>query len=259
MSNEDFFKERVWTNVLGTTCIKCHSDDGQAKDSKFILRDAKWGPDYLENNLVVFESLAKLEYEGTPWILLKPTQDKGVVHGGLQQLDKGSQEYKDFEEMIDRLANPVSCDDDDGDADQFFDGVQLLDEVATLRKATLSIVGRVPTLEEEQRVRDGGFAALDTVLDEMMTEDAFYDRLKEIYNDHLLTDRYYPDTMAIDLLGAQGDEANPVYPSAYWFEDLPDGEREVAARFSNQAVAREALELVAYVVRNNKPFTEILT
>src|SRR5688500_4008044 len=126
VSNEDFFKERVWTNVLSTTCIKCHTDTGQAKDSNFILRDAKWGPDYLENNLVVFESLAKLEYEGTPWILLKPTQDKGVVHGGLQQLDKGSQEYKDFQEMIERLADPVSCNDDDGDADQFFDGVQLL-------------------------------------------------------------------------------------------------------------------------------------
>ncbi len=259
VSNEDFFQERVWTNVLSTTCIKCHTDTGQAKDSKFILRDSKWGPDYLENNLEVFESLAKLEYEGTPWILLKPTQDKGVTHGGAMQLDKGSQEYKDFEEMIDRLANPVSCDEDDGDADQFFDGVQLLDEVATLRKASLSIVGRVPTLEEEQRVRDGGFEALDAVLDEMMTEDAFFDRLKEIYNDHLLTDRYYPDTMAIDLLGAQGDDDNPTYPSAYWFEELPEDQRDAAARSSNQAVAREALELIAHVVRENKPFTEILT
>jgi Protein of unknown function (DUF1592) len=259
VSNEDFFKERVWTNVLSTTCMKCHTDTGQAKDSKFILRDAKWGPDYLENNLEVFESLAKLEYEGTPWILLKPTQDKGVTHGGLMQLDKGSQEYKDFQEMIERLENPVACDDDDGSTDEFFDGVQLLDEVATLRKASLSIVGRVPTLEEEQRVRDGGFEALDVVLDEMMTEDAFYERLKEIYNDRILTDRYYPDTMAIDLLGAQGDEDHPVYPSAYWFEDLPEDERDAAARFSNQAVAREALELISYVVQNNKPFTEILT
>lgn len=259
VSNEDFFNEKIWTNVLSQKCIKCHIIGGQAEDSKFILRDSKWGPDYLENNLEVFESLAKLEFEGTPWILLKPTQDKGVTHEGAMQLEKGSQEYKDFQEMIDRLENPVSCDDDGDDVEQFFDGVQMLDEVATLRKASLSIVGRVPTLEEEQRVRDGGFEALDLVLDEMMTQDEFYDRLIEIYNDNVLTDRYYPDTMAIDLLAAQGDDDNPTYPNAYWFDELPEEQRDVAARFSNQAVAREALQLIAYVVRNDKPFSEILT
>ncbi|MBX7079937.1 MAG: DUF1592 domain-containing protein [Nannocystaceae bacterium] len=258
VSNEDFFKEKVWANILGTTCIKCHSDTGAAKDSSFILRDAKWGPDYLENNLEVFESMAKLEYEGVPWILVKPSMDKGIAHGGNMQLDKGSEEYKAFQAMIERLDNPVTCEDDGDDEATFFAGVELLDEVATLRKASLSIVGRLPSPEEEQRVRDGGFEALDAVLDEMMSEDAFYDRLKEIYNDHFLTDRYYPDTMALDLLEAQNmDEDNPVYPYVRWYENEADP--DTAGRFSNQAVAREPLELIAHVVKENKPFTEILT
>ncbi|HET6582685.1 MAG TPA: DUF1592 domain-containing protein [Nannocystaceae bacterium] len=265
-SNEDFFKEKVWTNTLAVKCIKCHTDTGQAKDSKFILRDAAWGPNYMENNLEVFTSLAKLEYEGTPWILLKPSMQ--IDHEGLMQIEKGGEEYKAFQEMIDRLANPVACEDDGSAEQEFFAGVELLDEVATLRKASLSIVGRVPTLEEEQEVRDGGFEALDSVLDGMMTEQAFFDRLIEVYNDHFLTDRYYDrggggQTPALDLLENQevgeDDQAQPVYPNVRWYDSLPEGEMEIAAQASNNAVARESLELIAHVVRNELPFTEILT
>ena len=261
ISNEDFFKEKVWANILGAEggCISCHNPGGAAKDAAFILRDAAWGPDYIENNLKVFESMAKLEYDGVPWILAKPSQDKGIVHGGQMQLEKGSEKYKAFESMIERIAEPVSCDDEaDGEA-EFFSGVELLDEVATLRKASLSIVGRVPTLEEEQRVRDGGFEALDEILGEMMTEDEFFTRLKEIYNDHFLTDRYYPNTAALDVLESLGEDESPVYPNVRWYEGLPEAEAETAGRFSNQAISRESLELVAHVVRNNLPFTEILT
>ncbi len=264
VSNEDYFKEKVWANIMGAEqggCISCHSSAGAAKDSAFVLRDAAWGPDYIENNLKVFESMAKLEYDGVPWILAKPSQDKGIAHGGAVQLEKGSDRYKAFQGMIDRIAEPVSCDDDGNDEVEFFEGVELLDEVATLRKASLSMVGRVPTLEEEQRVRDGGFTAVDEILDEMMTEDEFYTRLIEIYNDHFLTDRYYPGTAAIDVLASLGEDESPVYPNARWFEDagLSDEEADTAARFSNQAIARESLQLVAHVVRNNLPFTEILT
>ncbi len=260
VSNEQFFKQTVYTNILDAKCSKCHTEGGDAKESKFILRGPEWGPDYLENNLEVFESLAKLQYEGKPWILLKPTNQ--VEHGGLEQFKKGSDEYNALAEMVERIENPVACEDDGQSQEEFFEGVQLLDEVATLRKASLSIVGRVPTLEEEQRVRDGGFEALDMVLDEMMTEEAFFDRLKEIYNDHFLTDRYYPRTDALDILeGLTVDDNSdtPLYPNARWYDGLPEEEADTASRFSNQAIAREAVELVAYVVRNDRPFTEILT
>ncbi len=261
ISNEDYFKEKVWANILGKDggCISCHNPGGAAKDAAFILRDAAWGPDYIENNLEVFESMARLEYDGVPWILAKPSQDKGIVHGGAAQLEKGSEDYKAFEGMIERLANPVSCEENGAEQEEFFDGVELLDEVATLRKTSLSLVGRMPTLEEEQRVRDGGFVALDEVIDEMMTEEEFYTRLKEIYNDHFLTDRYYPGTTALDVLESLGGDDNPSYPNVRWFEELGADEADTAARFSNQAIARESLELVAHVVRNNLPFTEILT
>lgn len=256
VSNETFFKEQIWVKTLSQKCISCHTTEGAAKDSSFILRKSDWGPDYIEQNYNVFEQMAKLRYDGEPWILMKPTNR--IEHGGLVQFEVDDETYKDFQEMIDRIAEPVTCDDEADPSEEFFAGVELLDEVQTLRKATLALVGRLPSAEEEQRVRDGGFEALDLVLDEMMTEDAFFERLTEIYNDKFLTDRYYPDTMAIDLLNQEAEEG-PTYPGAYWFDSLPEDQIEAAAGFTNKAVARESLALINHVVRNDLPYSEILT
>ncbi|MCA9650998.1 MAG: hypothetical protein KC501_13870 [Myxococcales bacterium] len=257
VSNEQFFQEQVYIKTLATKCASCHSTTGDAKDTSFILRDSNWGPDYLEQNLSVFEQMAKLEYDGVPWILAKPTN--AVDHFGGEQFRTDSDEYAAFREMVDRINDPVACDEVDV-AEEFFDGVELLDEVATLRKASLALVGRMPTIEEEQAVRDGGFEALDGVLDQMMTQDAFYERLIEIYNDHFLTDRYYPDTRALDLLAGLSDSNDePLYPNMFWFDVLPEEEAMEAETFANKGLSRESLQLIAYVVRNNRPYTEVLT
>lgn len=256
VSNEQFFQEKV--NVtLTSRCYACHNSTGDAKDTSFILRDSNYGPDYIEQNMSVFEQMAKLKYDGVPWILAKPTN--AVDHFGGEQFRSDSEEYEIFSEMVSRVDDPVVCEDVDI-AEEFFDGVELLGEVATLRKASLALVGRMPTIEEEQAVRDGGFEALDTVLDQMMNEEAFYDRLVEIYNDHFLTDRYYPDTRALDLLsGIVDGNDQQLYPNLFWFDALPEEQAMEAEEFANEGIARASLELIAYVVRNNRPYTEVVT
>ncbi|MEM7154750.1 MAG: DUF1592 domain-containing protein [Myxococcota bacterium] len=257
LSNEQFFQEKIYAPTLTVRCISCHNDVGEASNTSFILRGSESGPDYLEQNLKVFEQMAKLEYDGVPWILAKPSN--AVDHFGGEQFRTDSEEYAAFQEMIERIDNPVTCEETDV-TEEFFDGVELLDEVATLRKASLALVGRLPTVEEEQLVRDGGFEALDTVLDDMMTDERFLDRVIEIFNDSFLTDRYYPTTRALDLLAGLTDENdNQIYPNVYWYDELPDEEAALAESFSNRALARESLQLVAHVVRNDLPFTEVLT
>lgn len=261
VSNEQFFQEEIYVKTLAVKCVGCHNPTGAGKDTSFILRGSEWGPDYLEQNLEVFTQMSRLEYDGVPWILAKPTAS--VAHGGELQFAKDSDEYNAFADMIARIDEPVACDDSNV-TEEFFDGVELLDAVATLRKASLALVGRLPTIEEEQLVRDGGFDALDTVIDQLMTDEVFYDRIIEIYNDHFLTDRYYPDTRATDLLGGlaipndNGDDI-PVYPDMFWYENLPEEEMLTAEEFANKGLSRQSLELVAHVVRNELPFTEILT
>lgn len=255
-SNERFFQENIQP-VLTEKCSACHNPSGAAKDTSFILRTSDWGPDYIEQNLEVFSQMSRLKFDGLPWILAKPS--KTVDHGGDLQLEKDSDAYAAFQEMVERVENPVVC--DEGDAtEEFFDGVVMLDDVQALRKASLALVGRLPTIDEEQQVRDGGVEALDAVLDQMMTDEVFYDRIVEIYNDHFLTDRYYPGTEAIDLLGGLTDSNdNPIYPSLFWYEGLPEEEMLQMEEFTNKGISRQSLELVAYVVRNDLPFTEILT
>jgi len=254
-TDAEFFQERVYSPILAVDCVNCHNEQGEAKDTSFILRGSEWGPNYIEQNLEMFTQLAKLEFEGTPWILLKPSMgNEAIPHGGGLRFAADSEQYQTFQEMVQRIDAPTEC-NDTAEGEDFFAGVELLDEVATLRKATLSLVGRLPTLDEEQTVRDEGFAGLDAVLDRVMEDGAFYDRLKEIYNDHFLTDRYYDGTNAIDLLDGED------YPTRYWFDELGENDpvRGEAREFANRAVAREPLELVAHVVRGNLPYTEVLT
>jgi hypothetical protein len=85
-----------------------------------------------------------------------------------------------------------------------------------------------------------------------MKEDAFSERIKEIFNDVFLTDRYMGySSYAANLL----NKAH--FPNAgdAWFETLSSADKTRA----NKALAREPLELVAHIVKHDKPFTEIVT
>ncbi|MBL9100733.1 MAG: DUF1588 domain-containing protein [Myxococcales bacterium] len=250
VSTADFFRDEVWTPTLKAKCVSCHTNSGAAKHSKFILLPEQV-PGYLDSNMKTMQDLARYEIDGKPLILAKPTQD-GVTHGGAMQLETGSEQYDAIAELLRRFDNPVEC-EDQINVGGYFDNVEQLDEVETLRKATLALVGRLPTEAEIEQVRDLGIDSLDPVLDQIFAEEAFYDRLTEIYNDVFLTDRYYNNTDAVALI-------NPdKYPS-YWFEGIDDdGLRDEAARATNKGLAREAINLVNHVVRSDRPYTEILT
>ncbi|MEQ8956276.1 MAG: DUF1592 domain-containing protein, partial [Gammaproteobacteria bacterium] len=136
--------------------------------------------------------------------------------------------------------------------------IQTMGNGDALRRAAQQLVSRLPTLAEFQLAATGT-DGLRSAVQGMMTEDGFYDRLAEIFNDYLLTDKYHSrngSDHAIRLLSR--DE----FPSLYWFD--PDKNNrsenfEDVRRATNNGVAREPLALINHVVRNNLPFTEILT
>lgn len=245
-----FFNEHVWTPVMSTTCIACHNPQGAARDSRLVLIDANQ-PGYLEANLAVLEDVAGLERNGVSILLIKPTG--GDNHGGGPQITEDSEAYASLAALVDRFKNPVACEDQTEAVD--FDDVVLMDPQQTLRKATIVLGGRLPTADETDRVLAGGEEALGELLDELMKEEAFYTWLKELYNDQFLTNRYLGRNNAIDLLNDED------YPDRYWHQDesMSEEERTVAQRFTNNSVAADTLELVAHVVREDRPFTEILT
>lgn len=129
--------------------------------------------------------------------------------------------------------------------------------IATLRRATLTLAGRLPSEQEQSHVAQKGDTGLGNVLDEVMKEEAFYQRLMEIFNEQFLTDKYLTRNLnegGINLLDPDD------YPNRKWYNDTYPGDdnndfRRCVRTQANDAVAREGLELIRHAARNNLPHT----
>ena len=249
VDTRNYFEEEVWRPVLQADCYGCHNPEGQAKDTDLVLQGNDY-PGYLEANYNTVQNVARLEIEGTSLMLLKPSG--GVEHGGSLRFQADSDEYAVMEEMIARFDAPVHC-VDDKDIEAYFKGIVELDEEQTLRKATFLLASRYPTPEEYDAVRGEGIDALDAVMDEVLAEEAFYVRIKEIYNDMMHTDALLDGDTAIDAL----DEDR--FPTKRWYDDLPDEQQDENRDLANDAVAKEPLHIIEHVLREGRPFTEVLT
>jgi hypothetical protein len=248
VSTRTFFEESVWSPWMSTTCTKCHLPDGiaPAAGAKLVLQGASY-PDFIDTNITQLTNVSEIEFEGTSELLLKPIgQDN---HGGGQVLDPNGPEYASLKELVTRLGHTDTCVDQPNTTLQ---SVALMDPPSTLRKVALDIAARLPTTAEASAVQKGGETALDTAIDGFMTEPAFFDRLREIWNDTLLTD---------SLLAYNGAALNTLnttdYPGVKAFQT--GGAQVANAALANTAVAREPLDVIAYTVQNGLPFTNILT
>jgi hypothetical protein len=186
-------------------------------------------------------------------------------HGGKDVLKPDSAAYRVLADFVRRVnggdtAPAVTA---DAKSTPFFEGVVMLDDRRVLRRATLSLAGRLPTGAEVAAVAKNGQNAIPAILDAVMKEDAFYERLREGFNDIFLT------------LGVDGnaDQTCLSYEhfekTRHWYQkhDLShikdENERRRAgyklADDYRKALLGESMKLIEYIVRNDKPFTEIVT
>jgi hypothetical protein len=260
VSTEQYFAENVWAPILSQKCIPCHNPQGLAKDSKMVLRGASEAG-YLSTNLEIVKNVASFEQNDTSLLLLKPSGQ--ISHTGGKLAPEGSEDYKALESLVQRFKEPEEC---ETNVAAFYAGVQFSTPGETLRKASIALAGRLPTEAEEASVTEGGEEALVDAIYALTTEEQFYVRLKEIYNDLFLTDRYARNS---DALGLLSDEE---YYRPFWYDTATGTDqikyygaqssgdlREKLRTWTNVGVAREPLELIAHVVREGRPFTEILT
>src|SRR5205814_3535243 len=131
-----------------------------------------------------------------------------------------------------------------------------------LRRVALSLAGRLPADAELAAVAKDGPGAVPPILDAVMREDAFYARLREGFNDIFLT------------LGVDGNADQTVlsydhFPNRHWYQkyDLSHIKDEKERRQAGykladdyrKALLDEPMRLVEQIVRNDKPFTEVVT
>ena len=265
---DGYFVDEVWGKVGELSCLKCHNNSGEAEDSRFILRETILleGAELktaLEANLKAFATMARMRKPGQhPRLLLKPIGE--MDHEGEQVLQLNSTGYRILEGFVSRMDGKFFPDSTVGKykTRSFFEGVTMLEDESLLRRLTLSLAGRLPTTNERQAIRQKGLVGLDLILDQLMTEEAFYKRLKEGFNDIFLTNGYDGNGELI-LSYDHFNKTRHWYQKHDFSHIVEKRARQEAlwdmARVYRKAIRTEPLELIAHVVRNNRPFTEIMT
>src|SRR5262249_19561880 len=124
-------------------------------------------------------------------------------------------------------------------------GVELIDNKTNARKAAITLAGRYPTDDEFNSV--GTEQGLDAFVTKLTNEELFYDRLREIWNDALLTER-----------GLDASIGSAFFNAPYLYDDRYPQYSPDVRNWTTASVTEEPMRYVEYIVRNNLPFSDIV-
>ena len=260
VSASDFERE-LWTKVLARTCLKCHTNGGDAQDTRFVLVDpaTTLESDWVARNQDVFSKAAGFRKRRSEQrlMLLKVTNE--VEHDGGEVLPRNSPGFRILERFVKQGVSPSS---ELSRERPFFEGVQMISDHRLLRRLTLSLAGRLPTKDEVTQIRDRGLEGIDRVLDSLMTEDAFYERLIEGFNDIFLM--YGIDGVPERIPGYRNFGHTRLWYQKVEFLEIEDKKERQKAKYAlvdryREAMLHEPYALIEYIVRNDRPFTELVT
>jgi hypothetical protein len=252
---ESEFESEIESRVIQSRCIFCHVDGGVAQGTS--LRFERAGTDSALRNL---ESLtAFIKRNGAELVLTKVTG--GAGHGGQVQLAPDSADFIVFKDIVNNIAdsagsttytfaNSVPVQSGANSAKStFLSEVTLEPLQATLRRATLLLQGRLPTASEQQATQTED--SLRSTVRSLMQGPAFREFIVTSVNDRLLTQGSdTPLNMAYqNFLKLHNKKAR---------DALNDEDNTVHDDVEN-ALKRASGELVAYVIENDLPYSEILT
>jgi hypothetical protein len=253
---ESYFEDEVWAKVGERTCLNCHVAGGDAADSKFVLRETTLNPGNLKLNLEAFSRMAAQKKDGKSRLLVKVSG--GMDHGGGVQLKPDSIGYRILERFARGEETGVRA-----VPPPFFQGVRMATPDRLYRRLSLSLAGRLPTAEEREEIQKRGDAAIAGLMDGLLKEEAFYDRLKEGFNDIFLTMGYNGN--GVDALAYDHFEKTRHWNQHFYKDNKDLSEKEKTQKGYKLtddyylALRKEPYELIKYIVKNDRPFTEIVT
>ena len=251
----EVFRQHISGQIVQTKCVTCHVQDGASGNTRLVfVRDADT-PDHEALNLRAFEDLlAKVADEGGGSYVLNKIQ--GVGHGGGVQVSPGTEEFANMQRFLGLLGEEVAP-PAPVTVETLFDAVVMASPRKTLRRAALIFAGRLPTDEEYAAVADGDESVLRATIRGLMEGPQFHEFLIRASNDRLLTDRRDGNILKNPSFV---DYTNERYRLRAAAQASGDGrelhEWDIHVR---HGARRAPLELIAYVVENDLPYTEILT
>ncbi|MXY56162.1 MAG: DUF1588 domain-containing protein [Gammaproteobacteria bacterium] len=244
----DVFRDQI-SRVVQEKCVTCHAVGGASGHTRLVFHPSSEA-DHDALNFDVFKDFLELVTDGANLILEKISGGSG--HGGGVQVAADSADYAHFERFLALLRDAQTR---GLTPETLFDTVRVAGPRKTLRRATLIFAGRVPTSAEYESIAEIG---LRGVIRNVMKGDAFHDFLIRGSNDRLLTDGVM-------------DEILPSYGTFVEFTNGRTRRCEIGSAGSSgdfgigwanraeQGARRSPLELIAHVVENDLPYTEVLT
>ncbi|HET8706196.1 MAG TPA: hypothetical protein VFM46_07845, partial [Pseudomonadales bacterium] len=233
-----FYTQNIEPVLNSANCQSCHRTKGVGGYELLIV---KTGTDSQTN----FNEIVRyIQSPGNRTELHDRAAVGGVSHAGPKPFvagDATSQKFMQFIEMV----KPAIVDNSDPLANlRYLSGKELL------RKITLNLASRLPTQAEYDAVANNGDVLPDAVIDSILNEDAFYDRLMEWWNDVLLTNA-----------GNSTYSGSPTQVSRYFLESpYAFGYADDKSPYpKSRAMTSTPLQLVKYLVKNDQDFRAIVT
>ena len=252
----DFYTEKVDPGIQ-RDCLICHKADGPASSSgaRLTLTTAPAA------NHEGFLDFVGHDDVDAAWIMAKTAGSQG--HGGGAVLSPGSELYLALEHYLSLLegesSDPIAGYD-------FWQGTTAEPRETTLRRAALLFVGELASDEAVKNAKESEEGLRAEILD-ALTGEGFKEFILRGANDRLLVEGL--------LNGINFDISTyDRYPElADWLLSLPEYRpeefednhdrpfltRQDADWNFRWAITREPLELVAHVIMNDRPYTEVLT
>jgi len=241
-----FFKASVSSQIIQQTCIACHVSGGSAGGTSLVyVRSNIDG--FQETNYNTLLNYIKTAPGGSTAILSKP---QGIGHGGGVQLPQGSSALTAWTEFVSLTQNDIAGNGSATNVQSIFSSVAKMDNAQTLRKAALLYAGRLPSQQEVASVSSGNEADLAMAVRALMSGSSFESFLMETANDRLLTQAFSQNLFSI--------VSRVYYPNSYQYYQVP-GPPGSNKRLTAEALAEEPMRLIANVVSNERPYTEVLT
>ncbi|MDG2174616.1 MAG: DUF1588 domain-containing protein [Gammaproteobacteria bacterium] len=251
-----FFEDNIADQIVSAKCIICHVENGVADGQTALIYSND--PDETQQNFDVLSDFFFSRDDALDYILSKASGGDGHV-GGVQ-LATGSNDYSLFEQFLLLLEGSSIPVDTSNNAEQFFAPLVMQSDQQTLRRAALLMAGRLPTAAEKSALIGLGNAKIQNAVRGLMEGENFHEFLKDAANDRLLV----RGNQEGNILNACRICFPGFAERLFELEEagLASGsnfEERQYQRIVGMGLVESPLELVAYVIENDLPYSEILT
>lgn len=237
------FSATVWPAMSSGSapCSTCHAPGRVASGSALVF---VLGGTELQNYNVL------RNYARTSSDTLLSKVIGGMNHtGGAPFVNANSPQYKALTELVPVMKQACTASTDTPVAAQFWSGVSFASDATVLAKAAVLFAGRNPTVAETAAVANGGTPVLRSTIRDYMKEATFDRFLDEAGDTHFLP-------RGVTVFGNNMGLNATDLPSAADVINNTNLANGVRNRFQT-AVQREPIELMKYIVKNDRPWTDM--